>query len=113
VAREFSGAKATPREEYVAEARERVSWYERRVGRARKAIGMLTTVKVTSAAVIPAATTAALDAWIISALGTAILVAEGAEKLGRFQQNRVRWIMTMLALRKELRLLSLPQIAAR
>lgn len=94
----------TVQERYLAEARERIDWYQTRVGRARKAIGVLTSAKVLLAAAIPALSTADVYPWIIPALGSAVLVAEGAEKLGRFQQNRVRWITTMLALRKELRL---------
>jgi hypothetical protein len=83
-----------------------IHWYSSRKARNRNLYHGIKALQVLAAALVPVLTNL-LDertAWMISALAVFVVVAEGLQQLGRFQQNWVRYSLAGEALKREYRL---------
>src|SRR4051812_12417197 len=80
---------------------DQLAWYDRKSIAAQRAYKRLKVLQLLVAASIPVGAAASASAWLTAALGGAVLVFEGLQQLGQYQQNWTAYRSTCEALKHE------------
>lgn len=66
---------------------DQVDWYDRKSASSQRISKRLTVLQLVAAAMVPVAATVDAAAWMTSGLGALVVVVEGIQQLGEYQQN--------------------------
>jgi Protein of unknown function (DUF4231) len=80
---------------------DQVSWYDEKSQGSQRAYKRIKVVQLVAAAAIPVVAVAEATAWVTAALGGVVLVLEGLQQLGQYQQNWITYRSTCEALKHE------------
>jgi hypothetical protein len=80
---------------------DQIGWYDRKSIRAQRDYKRLKVLQLVAAAVVPVVAAADATAWITAAVGGVVLVLEGVQQLGQYQQTWINYRSTCEALKHE------------
>ena len=80
---------------------DQLGWYDRKSISCQRAFKRLKILQLVAAAAIPVAATLDAAAWITGGLGALVVVVEGIQQLGQYQQNWMNYRSTCEALKHE------------
>lgn len=78
-----------------------MNWYSRASANNRKLFRWLKVLQLVSAAAVPVAVSVSAAPWITASLGGVVVVVEGIQQLGQFQQNWLNYRLAAEALKRE------------
>lgn len=80
---------------------DQVSWYDGKSASSQRAFKRLKVLQLVAAAAVPVVVSVPAAAWITGGLGGLVVVVEGIQQLGQFQQNWMNYRSTCEALKHE------------
>src|SRR4051794_19300148 len=80
---------------------DQLGWYDRKSSAAQRMYKRLKILQLVTAAAIPVAAAAGAPGWVTAALGGVVLVLEGLQQLGQYQQDWAAYRSTCEALKHE------------
>jgi hypothetical protein len=80
---------------------DQLDWYDRKSLAAQRMYKRLKVLQLIFAAAVPVAAAAGAPGWITAALGGVVLVLEGLQQLGQYQQNWITYRSTCESLKHE------------
>jgi len=80
---------------------DQLNWYDRKSAEAQRVFKGLKLLQLVAAAAIPVAAAASAAAWLTASLGGVVLLLEGVQQLGQYQQNWITYRSTCEALKHE------------
>jgi hypothetical protein len=85
----------------VARLEDQLAWYDAKAGRSQRMFKRLKAVTLIASALIPISVLCPYGRYIAAALGFVVVVVEGLQQLGQFQQNWFTYRATAEALKHE------------
>jgi len=80
---------------------DQVDWYDRESAASQRAFKRLKVLQLAAAAMVPVAASVHAPVWITGGLGALVVVVEGMQQLGQYQQNWTNYRSTCEALKHE------------
>jgi hypothetical protein len=80
---------------------DQIDWYDRSSTKNKRAFQQLKVLQLVAAAVVPVVASVHAAVWLIGGLGAGVVVVEGIQQLGQFQQNWINYRSTSEALKHE------------
>jgi hypothetical protein len=80
---------------------DQVAWYDRKSASDQRAFKRLKVLQLVAAAMVPVVASVHAPVWITGGLGAMVVVVEGIQQLGQFQQNWMNYRSTCEALKHE------------
>jgi hypothetical protein len=80
---------------------DQVGWYDRKSASNQRAFKRLKVLQLVAAAMVPVVASVHAPVWITGGLGALVVVIEGIQQLGQFQQNWMNYRSTCEALKHE------------
>ena len=80
---------------------DQVGWYDRKSQSAQRAFKRLKVLQLVAAAAVPVVAAAEASPWLTAAFGGVVLVLEGVQQLGQYQNNWITYRSTCEALKHE------------
>ena len=80
---------------------DQISWYDRRSASNQRGFKRLKVLQLVAAAAVPVVASVEAAVWITGGLGALVVVVEGIQQLGQFQQNWMNYRSTCEALKHE------------
>jgi Protein of unknown function (DUF4231) len=80
---------------------DQLGWYDRKSIAAQRMYKRLKLVQLAVTAAVPVAAASDAKAWVTAALGAIVLVLEGLQQLGQYQQNWIAYRSTCESLKHE------------
>ena len=80
---------------------DQVAWYDRKSTGSQRAFKRLKVLQLLAAAMVPVAASVEAAVWITGGLGALVVVVEGIQQLGQYQQNWTNYRSTCEALKHE------------
>jgi hypothetical protein len=80
---------------------DQVAWYDRKSASNQRAFKRLKVLQLVAAAMVPVVASVHAFVWITGGLGAMVVVVEGIQQLGQFQQNWMTYRSTCEALKHE------------
>lgn len=80
---------------------DQVGWYDRKSASSQRVFKRLKVLQLAAAALVPVAASVHAAVWITGALGALVVVVEGIQQLGQYQQNWMNYRSTCEALKHE------------
>lgn len=80
---------------------DQVGWYDRKSQGAQRAFKRLKVLQLVAAAAVPVVAAAEASPWLTAAFGGVVLVLEGVQQLGQYQNNWITYRSTCEALKHE------------
>src|ERR671914_115458 len=84
-----------------ARLEDQLDWYDRKSVRAQRDFKRLKVLQLVAAAIVPVVAAANAAPWITAGVGGAVLVLEGVQQLGQYQQTWITYRSTCEALKHE------------
>jgi len=80
---------------------DQVGWYDRKSTSSQRVFRRLKVLQLVAAAMVPVAASVSAAVWITGGLGALVVVVEGIQQLGQYQQNWTNYRSTCEALKHE------------
>ena len=80
---------------------DQVGWYDRKSASSQRMFKRLKVLQLVAAAMVPVAASVDAAVWITGGLGALVVVVEGVQQLGQYQQNWTNYRSTCEALKHE------------
>ncbi len=80
---------------------DQLSWYDRKSAANQRAFKRLKVLQLVAAALVPVVASVDAPVWVTGGLGALVVVVEGIQQLGQFQQNWMNYRSTCEALKHE------------
>lgn len=80
---------------------DQVGWYDRKSASSQRVFTRLKVLQLVAAAMVPVAASVDAAVWITGGLGALVVVVEGIQQLGQYQQNWTNYRSTCEALKHE------------
>lgn len=80
---------------------DQVGWYDRKSASSQRVFKRLKVLQLAAAAFVPVAASVDAAVWITGGLGALVVVVEGIQQLGQYQQNWMNYRSTCEALKHE------------
>ena len=80
---------------------DQLGWYDRKSASNQQAFKRLKVLQLVAAAAVPVVASVDAEVWITGGLGALVVVVEGVQQLGQFQQNWLNYRSTCETLKHE------------